>query len=177
MILEEEGALLAAPKEAVAVAFICKLRGFRLLSLSADTMFPAKLGKKRGSSPRKLCTPQEPGSGMGGTQLETTKMAEVHRSKSLSAGVKILYGRPQLTFLIPQAGKARVFRFSHTKDALSSLKMILLLLLICGPRGREAGAFLKRKIKAVRGIQSRPLIDDAADGLRQASPLLDSISN
>jgi hypothetical protein len=92
-------------------------------------------------------------------------------------GVKTLYGRPQLTFLIPQTGKARVFRFSHTKDALSSLKMILLLLLICGPRGREAGAFLKRKIKSVRGIQSRPLIDDAADGLRQASPLLDSISN
>jgi hypothetical protein len=45
MILEEEGALLAAPKEAVAVAFICNLRG-SVYRLSADTMFPAKLAKE-----------------------------------------------------------------------------------------------------------------------------------
>jgi len=42
-----------------------------------------------------------------------------------------------------------IFPFSNTKDALSSLKKLLLLFISCDQRGREAGAFLVRKIKLV----------------------------
>jgi len=54
MILEEEGALLAAPKEAVAVAFICKLRGFRLLSLCRHDV-PCKTGERSAEVRRGSC--------------------------------------------------------------------------------------------------------------------------
>jgi hypothetical protein len=40
-----------------------------------------------------------------------------------------------------------VFRISNTKDALSSVQKILPLFIFCVQRGKEAGAFLVRKIK------------------------------
>jgi hypothetical protein len=106
MILEEEEALLAAPKEAVTVAFICNLRG-SVCRLSADTMFPAKLAKEA----RKLAggAVYYAGTwlGMGGTQLETTKMAEVHRSKSLGTRGENFIWWPAVNF-------------SHSSDRKSS---------------------------------------------------------
>jgi hypothetical protein len=64
-----------------------------------------------------------------------------------------------------------VFRFSNTKDALSSLKKILLLFIFC-EQGREAGAFLVRKIKPAQ----RQLSNGERIGKDKSSPLLDSIS-
>jgi hypothetical protein len=40
-----------------------------------------------------------------------------------------------------------IFPFCNTKGALSFLKKLLLRFISCDRRGREAGAFLVRKIK------------------------------
>jgi hypothetical protein len=69
-----------------------------------------------------------------------------------------------------------VFRSSDTKDALSSLKKILLLFIFCDQRGREAGAFLVRKTKPARGLHQRELIKGERIGKDRSSPPLDSTS-
>jgi hypothetical protein len=73
--------------------------------------------------------------------------------------------------------RAWFFRSSDTKDALSSLKKILLLFIFYGQRGREAGAFLVRKTKPARGLHQRQLINGERIGKDRSFPPLDSTSN
>ena len=87
LILEEEVGLPPAPKEPVAVPFICNLRGFgcRLAArsrLHRGTSTASCLNKSASSSyRRRVCTTQEPGQAMDNTQFETLTMAEVHEGK------------------------------------------------------------------------------------------------
>jgi hypothetical protein len=69
-----------------------------------------------------------------------------------------------------------VFRFTNTKDALSSVKKIFLLFIFCAERGREAGGFLVRKTKPARGLHQGQLINGERIGKDKTSPPLDSIS-
>jgi hypothetical protein len=184
LILEEEVGLPPAPKEAVPVPFICNLRGFGC-PLSADTISPSqwyidgKLAKQECELvlSQEVCTTQEPGQAMGSTPLETNRaMAEVHEGKSLAAWAGSFARSPtvnsrELWFL------SVVFRSPNTKDALSSLKKILLLFIFCVQRAREAGAFLVRKTKPARGLHQRQLINGERIGQDRSSPPLDSISN
>jgi hypothetical protein len=99
------------------------------------------------------------------------------KANNLLHGLEVLRGsRNQLLLaLIPQT--CVVFRSSDTKDALSSLKKILLLFIFYGQRGREAGAFLVRKTKPARGLHQRQLINGERIGKDRSFPPLDSTSN